>query len=70
MASHRLGGIDEAESGSDSSGDHLCDRCDLQLFPVVQYIKQYDDRLDGGRFSAIELAGDVRKIRDVRTAYT
>lgn len=38
-----------------NSADHPCDFRDLPLFPVVQFIEQYEARLDSGRFSAMHL---------------
>lgn len=35
-------------------------------FSVVEYNKQYSDRLDGQRFSVVCFAGDVRKIQGVQ----
>lgn len=53
---------DDAACGAASSFDHLLYRLYPPLLPVVRYIEQYRNRLDGRRFYAMYLAGDANSV--------
>lgn len=58
---------DEGLLGDNSrTGDQSYDRCDSLPRPTMEYIERCSDRLDGQRFSAKRLRGDIREIRDFR----
>lgn len=65
MMSHRFGDIEEAVSGDMSRGDHLRYLRHPLHLAVGQYNKQYDNRLNGSRFSAMRLTGEKHGIPDV-----
>lgn len=54
-------------SGGTSSNDLPQDCLDFPRSPVLQYMEQYGDCIDGRQFSGKLLPSDVRQIHDVCT---
>lgn len=50
-------------------GHRIDDGYDTQSFSVVEYLEQYDDRLNGLRFSVMYLASNVRDIHEFCTGH-
>lgn len=62
---------DEGRAGDNArGGDRSCCLRDPPPFPIVEYIEQYSDRLEGKLFSAMLLAGGVGVTSHVCTGRT
>lgn len=62
MASHCFGDSEDARGGGARSVDHHHDHCDFRLFFDLQYMQNYEDKLDGECFFTMRLTGDMHEI--------